>query len=228
MKKYHIFKINITMLNIVNIVILIICFLFTALLFPNQAKSMLLLLGNHKFSLLCLPLMIIYFSLHELLHAVGYILNGANIKKITFGMELEKSVFYCLCKDEITKRNILWSLMYPLFFIGIVTYIIGIIFSYPILLLLSIINIGGAAGDIMYFLFIIKLNKNIMFSEMDDGTAFAIICKDDPSKYNHFGLDYVGVENEISRKDFKRIKISKLSAITLVISLLLIIISFFI
>lgn len=228
MGRYHLFKINITKLNIANIVLLIICFIFTALLFPTQFQGMLLLLNNNKFCILFLPLMIIYFSLHELLHAIGYILNGANYQKITFGMELEKSVFYCLCKDEITKRNILLSLMYPLFFIGIITYVISIIFNYPILLLLSIINIGGAVGDIMYFLFIVKLKNNIMYSEMDDGTAFAIISNDDPSQYKHFGLDYIGVENKISRQDFKRIKISKLSAITLIISLLLIIFSFFI
>lgn len=224
MKKYHVFKINISILNIISIIILALCFIFTAIFFPNSMKSMALLFDNIKFCILFLPLLIFYFSLHEVLHAIGYIVNGANPKKITFGAELEKGVLYCLCKDEVDKKNILFSLMYPLFFIGFVTYILGIIFDLPILLLLSILNISGAAGDIMYFLFIIKLDKDIMYSEMDDGTSFAIISKKDPSKYRHYGLNYCGTVNEISRKDFKRVKISILSWIVLIISILALII----
>ncbi len=228
MKKYHIFKINIKALNIISIIILAGVFILTYILFPNSTKGIINLYSSNKFCLLVLPLIIIYFSIHELLHALGYIIHGANPKKITFGAELEKSVLYCLCKDEISKKNILFSLMYPLFFIGIVTYIISIIFNYPALLLLSIANISGAAGDIMYFIFFIKLDNDIKFSEMDDGTSFALISKKDPSKYRHIGLDYVGEASEIPRKDFKRIKISKFSAIIFIISIISLIGSIFI
>ena len=220
MKKYHVFKINIKILNIVNLIILLILTLFTYILFPNNIKEIIALYDDIKIGFLLLPLIIIYFSLHELFHALGYIIHGANPKKITFGAELEKSVLYCLCKDEISKKNILFSLMYPLFFLGIVTYVISIIFNYPVLLLLSIANIGGAAGDIMYFLFFIQLDKDILFSEMDDGTSFALISKENPNKYKHIGLDYVGVVDEIPRNDFKMVKISRLSAIFFVICLL--------
>lgn len=207
-------------LNIANIVLLLVLFGFTWLLFPGITSEMILLFDNEKNIILLLPLMLGYFALHEILHAIGYVVNGANPKKITFGMELEKSVLYCLCKDDVSKKNILFSLMYPLFFIGIVTYIVSVIFNMPYLLLLSIFNIGGAIGDILYFLFIVKLDKDIRYSEMDDGTSFAIISKKDPSKYQHFGLDYVGEVNEISRKDFKRIKISKFSWIFIIISII--------
>ena len=227
MNKYHLFKINITKLNIISILILVFTIIFTYLLFPSMLKDMILLFDDIRMCILLLPLMIFYFSLHELFHALGYIINGANPKKITFGMELEKSVFYCLCKDDVDRRNILFSLMYPLFFIGVVTYTIGIIFNYPLLTLLSILNISGASGDIMYFLFIIKLDKDILFSELDDGTSFAIISKKDPSKYNHYGLDYVGVVDSIPRKDFKRLKISKLSLVVLIISIIAIVFGLF-
>lgn len=228
MRKYHLFKINLTVLNIISLLLMIIAFGFVWLLFPDMLKKIALLFNNDKFLITILPLMIFYFVLHELLHAIGYIVNGANYKKITFGIEIEKSVFYCLCKDEITKKNILYSLMYPLFLIGIFTGAISIIFRLPVLLLLSICNISGAAGDIMYFLFIIKLDKNIMYSEMDDGTSFAIVSKDNPSKYHHFGLTYIGDVNEISRKDFTRIKISKASWVLLIFCIILLIIAIFV
>ena len=223
MKKYHVFKINLVVLNILSIILLALIIAFSIVFFPEHMKEVQALLNDIKFSFMFLPLLIIYFTGHELLHALGYIINGANPQKITFGAELEKTVLYCLCKDEVSKRNILISLMFPLFFLTIVAYPIAIIFHYPILLVLSILNFSGAAGDIMYFLFIVKLDKELKYSELDDGIAFALICKDDPSKYKHIGLDYIGPTSEISRKDFKRVKISKLSFVIFAFALILLI-----
>ena len=220
MKKYHIFKIDMLALNVYSILLMTLVLGFTYIVFPSNFMGMIDLFSNDKFWFIFLPLMIFYFILHELLHAIGYIVNGADRKKITFGMELEKGVFYCLCKQDIDKRNILHSLMYPLFFIGIVTYIIGIIFEFNLLVLLSIINIAGAIGDIMYFIFISRLNNDIMFSELDDGTSFAIKSKSDPSKIKHIGLKYEGTMDEISRKDFKLLYISKPSYVVLVLCII--------
>lgn len=223
MKKYHLFKMNLSFLNVFSIVILIIVLLFTYFFFNDNFVNMMNKFGDLKFSLLLVPMMIGYFILHELFHALGYVIHGADKSKITFGMELEKGVFYCLCKQDIKKKTILYSLMYPLFFIGVVTYVISIIFNLNILLLLSIVNICGAAGDIMYFIFIIRLNNEIMFSELDDGTSFVIKNIDDIKKYNHFGIDYMGEVDRISRNDFRRLYISKLSFIVLIISIVLLV-----
>lgn len=228
MKRYYVFKINLTLLNVLNIVLLGVCSLFTWLVFPDMFKKMFSMFDDMHTVLLFLPLMVFYLAFHEILHAIGYIVHGANPKKITFGMEMEKSVFYCLCKDEVKKKTILFSLMYPLFFIGIVTYVIGIIFKLPMLLLLSIINIGGAIGDIMYFIFIVGLDKDIMYSEMDDGTSFALISKEDLSKRKPLGLDFVGIKSEIPRKDFKRVYISKGSYAILIFALLLLVAALFV
>ena len=224
MKKYHLFKINLSFLNIFSIIILVIELLFTFLFFKDNFFGMFSLFNDTKFIVVMFPIMILYFMLHELLHALGYILHGADKSKITFGMELEKGVFYCLCKEDISKKTILFSLMYPLFFIGIVTYIIGIVFNLRLLLLLSIINISGAAGDIMYFLFIIRLNKEITFSELDDGTSFVIKNIDDINKYKYHGLEYMGTVNSVSRSDFKRLYVSKLSSYVLVLCVFLLLI----
>ncbi len=227
MKKYYVFKIDLTLLNIFNVLLVLAIVVFTCLIFPNMCIGMFIIFDSIKYLLLLLPTMMFYFCLHELLHALGYIVHGANPKKLTFGMEIEKGVLYCLCKQEITKKNILFSLMYPLFFIGIVPYFISVIFKWPLLLLLSIFNIAGAIGDIMYFMFIVRLDKDIMFSEMDDGTSFALISKNDLSKHKPLGLKYVSTESEISRKDFKRVYISKASYAFVVLSIIMIIAAFF-
>lgn len=227
-KEYYVFKINLIRMNVLAIIIAVVAAAVAYLIDPVLAKGCLNLFEDTKMCLLVLPCMLGYMILHELLHALGYIIHGADSKKITFGMDLEKGVLYCLCKQDVTKKNILNASMYPLFYIGIVTFVISIIFKWPLLLLLSIMNISGAAGDIMYFIFISKLDKDIMFSELDDGTAFAILSNQDVTKVNHFGLDFVEKLDEIPRNDFKRIKISKLSWLFVVISLIAVAGAFFI
>lgn len=226
MKKYYIFKIDINLLSLFSVILLILTLFLTYLLFPVISKEMLNVFCDFNF--IFIVLMVLYFMLHEVLHAIGYILNGANYKKITFGMELEKGVFYCLCKQDITKKNILISLMFPLFFIGILTYVVSLIFNMPLLMLLSILNISGASGDIMYFLFISRLDRDIMYSELDDGTSFAILSSKDLSKERAFGLKFVSVEEDIPREDFRILKISKWSYVILLFCVLISVVYFLI
>ena len=226
-KDYYIFKINLKVLNIIANLLFIFFFIITFLLFPNIITGFFKYSEDFKFCLMLVPIMMLYFAIHEILHAIGYLIHGASLKKITFGMELEKGIFYCLCKEDISRKNILNSLLFPLFYIGIITYIIGIIFNLPLLTILSILNISGASADIMYFMFIIKLNKDIKYSELDDGTSFAILSYTDVSKVKHIGLTYVGKQDKIKREDFKKIKISKLSYGVLIICIVLITIYLF-
>lgn len=220
-KEYYIFKINLKILNIVANLLFIFLFVILLIFFPNMIISFFEYSESLDFCLLFLPIMMIYFCLHEIFHAIGYILYGAKLNKLTFGMELEKGVFYCFCKQDITRRNILHSVLFPFFYLGVVTLIIGLIFNLPLLAILSILNISGATADIMYFIFLIKLPKDIKFSELDDGTAFAIFTDIDVSCVKHIGLDFIEKKETIERNDFKKIKISKLSYVVLIITIIL-------
>ena len=111
--------------------------------------------------------------------------------------------------------------MYPLFFIGVVTYIVSIIWNLPLLHLLSIFNISGCSGDIIMFIFISRLDKDIEFTEMDDPISFAIYSDKDVNKISHFGLKYLGTKEKVLRTDFKKIKVSKASYIIIIVLLVL-------
>ena len=143
------------------------------------------------------------------------------IKNITFGIHLEDNILCCLCKQDITKKNILMSLLYPFFFIGIVTYVIGAIFKLPMLFLLSIFNLSGCIGDIVMFIFISRLPKDIKFSEFDDPTSFAILSSEDLSDRKPFGLKYERTVSTLEKKDMKRLRVSKKSIIFMVFLLII-------
>ena len=144
-KKYYLFQLKPFELNVVSLLLIVLMFLITAALrVPFD-------LGDKGFALV-FAFMIPYFILHEILHSISYVLNGADFKKVTYGAHLEKGVLCCLCKQNITRRNILCSLLFPFVIIGVITYIIGILINSPVLILLSIMNISGCSGDLMMFL----------------------------------------------------------------------------
>lgn len=217
-KKYYIFKMKMGTLNTLSIVLLITMSLLTIILYSIFDIDF-IFIGNKGLGILLITYTI-YMILHEVLHAVGYITYGADPSKITFGAHLEKGILCCLCKQNITRKNILNSLLFPFFYLGIVTYIIGLIFQNHLLIMLSIMNISGCIGDLIMFKFFIKL-KDIEYSEFDDPISFALYSNADLSKLKPFGLKYIGTKDKLERNDLKRLTVSKISYICFIILILL-------
>lgn len=212
-KKYYIFKMNMTVLNIFSFVLLGIVIGIGILIYKDFWKEY----TDNFFKMgLFLVAFFGYMILHELLHGLSYRLHGAKGKNITFGIHLEKNILCCLCKQDITKKNILISLLYPFFFIGIVIYVIGAIFKLPMLFLLSIFNLSGCIGDIVMFIFISRLPKDIKFSEFDDPTSFAILSSEDLSNRKPFGLNFDRVDVALPKNDMKKLRVSKKSILFMI------------
>ena len=127
-----------TTLNVGCIILLMIMMIISIFIYPSFINDV---IENVNF-LFFFVLYFFYMILHEIFHSIAYVIYGSDYKKITYGVCLEKGVLCCLCKQNVDRRNILHSLMFPLFYIGIVTYIISLIFRMPLLFLLSIFIIG--------------------------------------------------------------------------------------
>jgi len=220
-KKYYIFSLDMKFLNIFSFVIL---FFFCGLAYIIDKEflidSFLYTFETNRL-FLTFVLIFLYLALHELLHSLAYYIYGAKYKNIVYGIELEKGIFYCLCKQNVSKRNILNSLLFPFFYIGIVTFVISFFVNSYYLLILSLFNLSGCVGDIFTFLFISRLDKDIEFSEFDDTTSFGLYSDKDLSKGKHLGIKYVDTRDKLVRKELKKIKVSKLSYIILIIVLVI-------
>lgn len=210
-KNYYLFKMNTYILNGFSLLLMIICAFLFYFIYGNNSINVLI-----DSSVIVMMLLIPYLVLHEQLHSLGYVIYGADFKNITFGVYLEKGVLCCLCKQRINKRNILHSLLFPFVIIGIITLIIGILVNYPILVILSLVNITGCSGDLVMFYHLSKLNC-YEFSEYDDPIAFGLYTENDFSKLKMLGLDYVGKKNNLEIKDLKKVVISKPSVILLIV-----------
>lgn len=223
--RYYTYRFRLFKLNIIAIIMLITMGLLTFIIAGNLEFL-------NVFCLKTIILLIFWLMLHELLHGLGFLCLGeVSFKNITFGIELEKGILYCMCKEKISKENILIALIFPLFFIGIMTYIIGLSLNNNILIMLSIINIASASGDILMFLDILRMPRDIYYLDLDDTVGFTIISKESLEDKKYLGIKLVQsgkYKKSIKAKDYTKLKISKISKIILLILLILLIIGFFI
>lgn len=216
--KFYKYSMNMKVLNIFSLALFIPFYLI------------IVFLGYSSFiDFRCLVIYFLWMFLHEFLHGIGFSLNhGIDRRKIVYGANLEKGIFYCMCKDKISKNGILISLMFPFFFIGVLTLIIGFVFNIPILVILSLFNIAGCAGDLAMFFSFVRLP---MFSyiDLDDCTGFVLVSESDLSSYRLFGMNLVesGDYSNMGRaSDYKKFTISRLSWIIFGVMLLSLFISF--
>ena len=169
-----------------------------------------------------LTMVILYFFLHELLHGIGYYIGGTKLKNISYGILLEKGLFYCMGYQEITKKNILLSLQMPFMVLGIITYIIGITLNLSVLVWLSAFNIMGASMDIVMFLYISRI-KNVHYSETGNPDEFVLITEEDLNKKKSIFLKVIETKN-YKKEDYefdniKRLNCTKSSIIALIVIL---------
>lgn len=242
--KKYLFEYNLSFVNIISIVILLIMVVLTyvleltfglgffdeygLLLFDvSKTDSNMVFIGTMILS--CI-IMILWFVLHEIIHGVAYCLCGVKKENITFGVVLEKGILYCRCNEFVNKKTILISCIAPFVVIGVITYALGVIFNFGFLVLLSIFNICGAAGDLAMFGFFLGRRNDVKFRELDDSTTFCLETKEDLVNNIFMAVKLKKVINnkelnELKDDKTKFINVSKFSWGFIIVMLVLMIVS---
>ena len=205
MRKYFYYQMDLMILNVLSLVLMILLLIPNLFLFEYQMNS---------FTFLFL---ILYLFLHECFHGLGFYFCGkAKHKNIVYGIELEKGIFYCMCKEEINKFGICMSLLFPFLFLGVLTGMISYIFYLPLINLLSIMNVAGAIGDLLMFMMIFPM-EDVCYKDLDDTSGFILLSNEDLRLKKHFGfkIKEMGEEKGLEAKDYKKITITKFSIILL-------------
>lgn len=221
--RYYTYQLDMNVLNIFAILLFVI--MMVVVYFVGYGFS-----GITDYDLLLLfILMFIWLMIHEIFHGIGFALfKEVNRKNIVFGMALEKGVFYCMCKQKISKKVIFTSLLFPVTIIGIITMILGIIINKGMLVYLSIFNIVGSVGDIVMSIYFCKCPSDVIYLDLDDCTGFTVLSKNDLSSIKVPGIKLVdsGIydSKKMVARDKRRIVVSKMSWIVLVIMFILILI----
>lgn len=211
--KYYKYKIKLGVGNIFASIILILLLILLYFTFDNY---------YFNFTYNKVIIMIGYFILHELLHYIGYLINkNVKNKDLCLGMCLEKGVMYCRCTNEISRTAVMISLLTPFTVMGIISLIISYIFDMPFLAFLSISNIAGSYFDILMFIQMLKMPKDIKFAEYDECDAYYIISNKDLTNIKTNGISLVEIDKynkiKLKSKNNKKIEISIFSIIILII-----------
>lgn len=221
---FYTYKLDMTILNILAIILFIL------------VGGLIYFLERHDNYTITMSMITFFISmyawliLHELLHGIGFALfRSVKKENITFGMFLEKGIFYCMCKQNIGKKIILTSLLFPITIIGFITLIIGMIINHYELVFLSILNIVSSIGDIVMTVYFLKCPHDIIYLDLDDCTSFTVLSSSslDDIKVPGIILDKKGIydKKKMKAKDKRKLVISKASYILLAIIILLIIIN---
>lgn len=220
MKKYYKYELNMLIANILSLVMMIVPIIILEIIGINVYTSL--------SSGLLLISLLIYFIIHELLHALGFSLFAKNKKNIKFGIKLEKGVLYALCQESISKSAIVISLLLPLTLLSFIAFPISLLLKLNLLTLLSIANFGGAIGDILMFFLIIKAPNDIEYIDYNSDIGMYLLSKNDLSNIKSFGLKLTesgDSKNKRIDESIKRLYVSRISAIILAVLIFISIVS---
>lgn len=209
MKKYYKYELNMLIANILSIVMFIVpIIILTILKFDFYSSN----------SGLFLLELILYFIIHELLHGFGFLIFAKNKKNIKFGITLEKGVLFAACQEKINKKAALISIALPLVVLTFITFPIGILFKLPNLVSLSILNFGGAIGDILMFILITRAPSDVLYIDYNTDIGCYLLSENNLENYTSFGFKLTEHGKESDKKvdeSIKRLYVSKTSAIIL-------------
>ena len=219
--RFYTYKLDMIVLNILAILLFILVGGLIYLLEKNDNYVITMPITT------LLILMFLWLIIHELLHGIGFgLFQSVKKENITFGMFLEKGVFYCMCKQNIGKKIILTSLLFPMTIIGFMTLVVGMIINHYELVFLSILNIVSSIGDIIMIIYFLKCPSDIIYLDLDDCTSFTVISSKDLDNIKVPGiiLDKKGTydKKKMIAKDRRKIVISKASYLLLLMVILLI------
>lgn len=205
MKTYK-FTFNLVILSLISIIVFLVLLPIMGDIFILKPKY--------------LTIMILWLILHELIHYIGFLASkGIKPKDLVLGISLEKGIMYCMCKKEISKKGILFSLLLPFTLIGIITLFIGLKINSELLVFLSILNISSAVGDLGMALFFLVLPNDIQYIDKESETSFYLKSKKDLTKYSNCIIK--NIKNDNPKDNPKKIRITKISYIILIITIVL-------
>ncbi len=134
-----------------------------------KEKPVMYFLGLFGAFLACIPLAVLHEKIHGWFWSIGAE-NGS--KDIEFGFMKETLTPYCTCASPLSKPLYILGSMMPMTILGVVAGIISVFTGSIVLLIISVIQIMGGAGDIL-------ISAMLLFRKSD---AKETILLDHPTK----------------------------------------------
>ncbi len=133
--------------------------------------------------------------IHELIHGICFLITGANIKDIRFGIIPKKMMVYCTSKKPLSVSSYKVTLLMPLILTGIIPFILSIFYLNVLYVLLFALLISAASGDLMMFFKLTKYRLVKLVLDHPSAPAFYLLYDE-----NNLPEDFVEATLEDERK----------------------------
>lgn len=147
----------------------------------------------------------ILIVVHELLHAIGFIVaGGASVKDIKFGFIPKFMMFYCHCKKPLRARGYMIALLLPVTITGFIPAFF-VIFSQNLFWATMVsLAIASGAGDLTMAWELRKLQKNTLVQDHESLPAYYILYPEDDLPDN-FEEDNTSYDIDNVQQQFEKI-----------------------
>lgn len=99
----------------------------------------------------CILLLVLLglIAVHELIHGITWgSFAKSKLKSIEFGIQRESLTPYCTCNEPLSKSQYIIGTIMPCIILGVIPSIAGVLTNSLLLLLVGLIMIAGAGGDL--------------------------------------------------------------------------------
>lgn len=113
--------------------------------------------------------------LHEGIHGFTWGLVNHNFRPVSFGVIWKYLTPYCHYSEPMLRNNYIWGAITPFIFLGLIPAVCSLFLGRFELLVLGLIYISGAAGDLWMIWLILKEDPKAMVLDHPSEAGFYII-----------------------------------------------------
>lgn len=125
--------------------------------------------------LLSLSFLCAMIFIHELIHALGFLLCGVSKKSIKFGVNINKAIFYCHTDDKMPLNHYRFSLILPIIITGIIPFLLALFILNFIYSLVVCLSISTCSADLLLFIKSFKIKGSEIIVDHPFAPAFYVI-----------------------------------------------------
>lgn len=146
-----------------------VLYFFVFMLFPlDKVSNELFYLGVGIFILLA--------PVHELLHALGAIMMGADKKNIYLGAKIEKGYLFCRIFQDLKRNQFIFVLLFPLL-LPLISLALFYITKQVLFSIIAYLFFIGSLFDLLYMLDFLYLPSHVVVDENESGLDFSMQLK---------------------------------------------------
>jgi hypothetical protein len=117
--------------------------------------------------LLIIPVLIAVIVVHELIHGLFFLIKARHgLKSIKFGFIAKYLMPYCHCEEVLKRNDYILAALMPLILVGLLPAALSLATGSATLLLVGIMGITGAAGDILIVKSVLGENRDCLIYDL--------------------------------------------------------------